>query len=87
MIKAPGMEACGTHGVAITFNVAVQAASFLQVKIPLRLASARMKEAIVMLIVMSVYDPTLDAHLTDVVVGAPTGGILIAAGDWNARPG
>ncbi len=41
VIKAPGVEACGRHGVEITFNVAVQAASFVQVKIPPRLASAR----------------------------------------------
>ncbi len=76
MIKAPGVEACGRHGVAITFNVAVQAASFVQVKIPPRLASARMKEAIVILIVISVYDPTLDTEeeAKDVVVGALTGG-------------
>ncbi len=63
MIKAPGVEACGRHGVELTFNVAAQAASFVQVKIPPSLASVHMKGAIVILIVLSVYDPTLDARL------------------------
>ncbi len=64
VIKVPGVEACGRHGVEITFNVAAQAASFVQVKIPPSLASARMKGAIAILIVISVYDPTLDVHMT-----------------------
>ncbi len=74
VIKVPGVEACGRHGVEITFNVAVQAASLVQAKIPPRLASVHMKEAIVMLTVISVYDPTLDTEeeAKNVVVGALT---------------
>ncbi len=56
------MDTYGMHGVAIALSVAAQVALFAWVPISPRLASARMKGAIVNLTVIAIYTPTLDAE-------------------------
>ncbi len=69
------------------------------VRVPIspRLASARLKRAIVNHIVIAIYGPTLDTEeptkhsvyddFQDTIDSANSGDIMIIAGGWNARPG
>ncbi len=90
------MGKTGRHGVAIALSEATQFALLARVPVSPRLANARLKRATVNLTVVAVFVPTLDAaeelkesfydDLQETIDSAPSGDMLIVAGDWDTRP-